>query len=423
MTDDYFDDAMTAVFDDDLVDGGPTLTPEAFRAGFGEELNRTLDLATWRDEPDFAAELARIETQVLEAVGLETGVQERIRHEVFPLIAHAPGAPPGAGVYDADAALLTDIHDGLLVRGAVEACDGTNHVHDTLPLTVYQVGVSLVSYRGDRGTWQQRLFRRDLRQGGGDPAAEAMALLEARGKRGALNHAGPRDLLSELARRSLMAYAERAILLERSDAIWRVGHGNPVPHELLTGAGCGELTVAALKVLRELIEGHRKFVFVASEPGDRLLLTLGQSLRPLQYAIIGTLPDRIGYLADTVHFAPRAVGATWDGEMLSPVEWVRRFMRDVAPKVVYGFYRATPLAPAQLFYAHVDHADEAAHVALADSLLQEHRGFPLLIDLADQVCRCVFGGGHLDRMTETAYAAAGVPWRYHSERSSRPNGD
>ncbi|MFO0808616.1 MAG: hypothetical protein U0746_08335 [Gemmataceae bacterium] len=417
--DDYFDDAMVGVLDDDPADGGLTLTPEAFQAGFGEELHSTLDLATWRDQPDFAEELARIEAQVREAVGLETHFHERFRHEVFPLIAHSAAAPPGAGVYDADAALLNEVHDDLLVRGAVEACDGTNHVHDTLPLTVYQVGVSLVSYRGDRGTWQQRLFRRDLRQGGGDPAAEAMALLEARGKRGALNHAGPRDLLSELARRSLMAYAERAILLRKSEAIWRVGHGNPVPHELLTGAGCGELTVAALKVLRELIEGHKKFVFVASEPGDRLLLTLGQALRPLQYAIVGTLPDRIGHLADTVYFAPRATGDEWDGEPLTPVGWVRRFMRDVAPKVVYGFYRATPLAPGHLFFAHVDHADEAAHVALADSLMQEHRGFPMLITLADRVCQAVFGGGYLDRMTEAAYAAAGVPWRYQSERATR----
>ena len=43
----------------------------------------------------------------------------------------------------------------------------------------------------------------------------------------------------------------------------------------------------------------------------------------------------------------------------------------------------TLLAPPQLFYAHEDHADIAALVALADSVLQEQRGFPLLIDLAD----------------------------------------
>ena len=81
-------------------------------------------------------------------------------------------------------------------------------------------------------------------------------------------------------------------------------------------------------------------------------------------------------------------------------------------------YRATLLAPAQLFYAHVEHAHLAAHIVLADSRLQEQRGFPLLIDLADHVCRAVFGGS-LQGLTETAYAAAGAPWRYGSERTTR----
>jgi hypothetical protein len=86
--------------------------------------------------------------------------------------------------------------------------------------------------------------------------------------------------------------------------------------------------------------------------------------------------------------------------------------------VVIGLYRSTPTAPAQVFYAHADWAHFAAHVVLADSLFQEQRGFPLLIDLAHHVCSSVFGGS-LKYLTETAYAAAGEPWRYFSERTTR----
>jgi hypothetical protein len=50
--------------------------------------------------------------------------------------------------------------------------------------------------------------------------------------------------------------------------------------------------------------------------------------------------------------------------------------------------------------------------------LQEHRGFPLLLDLAHHVCRAVFGGT-LQSVTEAAYASAGEPWRYFSERTTR----
>ena len=58
------------------------------------------------------------------------------------------------------------------------------HVHDTLALTIYQIGVCLVSYNGQRGSWSQRLFRRDLHRSHGDPVDEAIALLE-RGDTGA----------------------------------------------------------------------------------------------------------------------------------------------------------------------------------------------------------------------------------------------
>src|SRR5262249_54282014 len=176
-------------------------------------------------------------------------------------------------------------------------------------------------------------------------------------------------------------------------------HGNPVSYELLTGAGILELMLAATRVLRELI-AYRKFVFVASEPRERVLLTVGQALPPSHYAIVYRLDDR---LRDWIHQRRFAVGVdevlSGDGEPLSPAEWIPRFLDEVASQVVIGVYRATPAAPAQLFYAHADCAHFAAHVVLADSLLQEHRGFPLLIDLAHHVCAAVFGGS-LQYLTE-----------------------
>jgi hypothetical protein len=58
-------------------------------------------------------------------------------------------------------------------------------------------------------------------------------------------------------------------------------------------------------------------------------------------------------------------------------------------------------------------------IAVADSVLQQERGFPLLIDLADRVCSSIYGGGSLRDLTAAAYAASGAPWRYLSERSTR----
>src|SRR5262249_40175463 len=150
-----------------------------------------LDLGTWRPGGDLAQEYERIEREVRRATAAEDDLQRRIRADVFPQLFNPASAPPGGGVYAANGDILRLIHRGLLFNGGVEACDGTVAVHDTLPLTIYQIGVSLVSYRGDRGTWHQRLFRRDLTQRGIDPVEETLRVLERRSQRTALNHAAP----------------------------------------------------------------------------------------------------------------------------------------------------------------------------------------------------------------------------------------
>jgi hypothetical protein len=398
-----------------LVGDAADITARDFQEGFGEELRHLLDVAAWETGWDLTREYARIEREVGEALRNETDVQRRTRQHLFPRLVER-----GGGVFACQGDVIRALHEGLLFCGGVEACDGTVQVHDTLPLTIYQIGVSLVSYRGDQGTWHQRLFRRDLRQQLGDPIEELTQLLERRSRRAALNYDTPGDRLGELARKTIMDYAERAILLRRGEAIWRMGHGNPITYELLTGGGILDLMIASTKVLRDLINGHRKFVFVASEPREMLLLTIGQALLPGQYALVWTLDVPLRHWLHQRRFAVDAGGKIpWDeDDFLPPDERIPRFLEEIASQVIVGVYRASAAAPAHLFYAHRQHAHYAAHLVLADSLLQEHRGFPLLIDVAHHVCQGVFGRS-LDALTETAYAAAGAPWRYFSERQTR----
>lgn len=217
-----------------------------------------------------------------------------------------------------------------------------------------------------------------------------------------------------------MAYAERAILLERARAPWRMGHGTPAPVALLRGSGSVDLMVEGTRIVRRLVLDHRRFVFVPSEPREPLLLTLGLALSPLEYAIVDTLQTRLQRMVEAGSYsAPASVDTTLDGRRLSPAAWVERFVSDVGSQVVIGVYRASAMAPPQVFYAHVDHAHEAAHVVLADSVLQEMRGFPTLIDLADATCRAFFGGESLNGLIQSAYAAAGAGFEYLSERDGR----
>lgn len=387
------------------------VTADEYEVAHGEALSKTLDLSTWRPGADLAEMYARLEREVAEAVRKETQYQQQIRAKIFPLLRTRPGAPPCAGVYAATIDQLEDVHRKVLLNGAVEACDGTVVSHDTLPVTITQIGVCLVSYRGNQGSWVHRIFRRDLRTSSKrDLIEETMDLLERRRKRGAVEHGSPRDRLTDLARRGIMAYAERAVLLDRSEAIWRMGHGNPTPYELVTGSGMPELLQAGLALMRKLVLDHELFVFVPSSTTARELLTIGNALQPLEYAIVDTNENFLGRIAEG-HYR----GDAW-GELKPAVD---RFVGECGPKVVIGIYRASRLAPAQMFYAHVDHAHEAALIAIADSVLQEHRGFPMLIDLADGVCRASFGAETFAASMQLAYAQAGEPFRYFAERRTR----
>jgi hypothetical protein len=395
---------------------------DAFAECFGESLTDTLDFKSWRQGVDLVREYARVEEEIERAVGFETEQQVRVRELIFPKVGFFEGAPPEAGHYAVKLADVEAVHRGLLFNGGVECCDGTHQQHDTLALTVHQIGVCLVSYAGNQGSWSTRLFRRDLREQHGDPVETMTALLERRGHRAGLNQPDRRDGLSELAQRAVMSYAEAAVLLDQSKAVWRMGHGSPAPYQLLFGAGNPDMAVQSIKVLRRLIETHRKFVYVASEPGDRVYLTFGQALRPLEYLVLGTLNERIEDFVRDIAFSGRVtVDDRWDGKPMRPEDWVTRFRDEVAAQVLVGVYRASALAPPQLFYAHRDHFELAAAIAIADSVLLPDRGFPMLIDLADRACKSVYGGGSLRDVADTAYARAGAGRRFQSERANRPD--
>lgn len=391
------DDELTSIEGDEFIDH------------FGESLANTLDLQTWQPGENLANLYGRLEQEIAQAVDQENHIRDRIRREVFPRLSKAKGAPKGAGVYEASVQDVEKIHRGLLFNGQVEACDGTSVPFDTLPISIVQIGVCLVSYRGDQGSWVHRLYRRDLRVGGLDPVDEALRLLDERQKRAGYDQASKRDKLSDLARRGIMAYAERAVLMRMAAAPWRMGHGSPAPYELLTGSGMRELLERSMELLRVLVN-HEKFIFIPSSPNDRMLLTIGNALLPLQYAIVATTEDSLTKIVDRGHYR---------GEWATLVNNVRDFAMNEGRKIVKGTFKASLLAPPQVFYAHADHAHEAALIAMSDSVLQDARGFPMLIDLADTLCGATFGRETLTRSTQMAYAEAGEPLQYLGERQTR----
>ena len=383
--------------------GEAPVDSDEFSRAFGESLERILDPESWTAAADLSNTYARLEQEVRVSVDQERRLRSTLRETLLPRVEAAGLAGPNSGVYRVTLEQIGRIHSGLLLNGNVEGCDGIAMTHDTLAMSFIQIGVCLVSYDGDQQTWSQRMFRRDCRADGADALSELIDVLDRRRSLGE----GGRDRVSRLARLGIQAYAQRLFLARRSNALWKMCQGSPAPFELLTGAGLLSpgpdgmtypLMEAGVEILREMLLDHQRFVFVPKRYQDRAMLTIGRALAPLEFAIIDTVGDQIEAIERTGHYDDnqRAVAA--------------RFREDVGDVVVRGVIRASGIGPPRVFYAHRDHAHMAALIAMADSVLQEQRSYPVLLDLAETVCRTTFGIDSFAPQLRIAYTDAGEPW-------------
>jgi hypothetical protein len=390
----------------DALDVEELIGDQEYEQSFGEDLERTLDVDTWATGIDWEGAVARLKSEIQAAVEREEALRRVVRRELLPKIGQASGAPPEAGVHRTTSEEIAKVHEGLLFPGSVEAVNGTTASHDALPLGITQIGVALVSYGGVSATFAQRVFRKEIAGKTADPVKAALEIINRRDGRSAL---GQSEAMSELARRGIMAYAERKILTDKADAEWRLGHGAPVPYELLTGAGSMRLLEASLEVLTRLIDFER-FVFVQNAPGERGLLTLGNALNAGEYIVFGTIESRIEAVVEGGHYARKK--RDYKAEAM-------KFVRRHGPDVLYGLYCASEQSSPYLFYAHRKHVHMAARIAIADSILRPARGFPMLIDVADATCKSAFGSAGFVGLIHDAYSRAGVPLKYLGEREGR----
>jgi hypothetical protein len=384
------------------VEGAADGAASGFVQAFGEPLERVLDLDTWHGGTDLQGLYERLEldSRIGEALTQEDRAAAAIRAELLPRLRDRsrPGAPPLGGMWPIKLDELEKIHRGTLFAGHVDACDSTVQVHESLALTIIQIGIALVGYHGEEGTWAHRLYRRDLQGTPANAVELARQLLELRDSTSSGGAEDARDQLTELGRRGITSYAERAVLTRMSGAAWRMGSGMPAPYELLTGAGAMDLVLPSLDVLEELLIGHKRFVFVPTR-GNRSLLTIGRALAPLEFAVVHKLHSYIEDVVEQGHLRGRRL------------ERAREFVGSAGQAVVVGAFRASTHAPPYVFYAPAEPelCAQAAAIALADAVIQEHRGYPMLLDMSRQFCTSAFGREEFLGPIQAAYAARNEP--------------
>lgn len=387
----------------------PEISATRYREMTGEDLKSTLDISTWDTGVRALQAFERLEREVEQAERYSNEIRQAVRKHIFGLLPHVRGAPSEASVRRVSLDDLRNAQKNVLFNGLVEACDGNSHVFYTVPIQIIQIAVATITYHGEESTWANRIFRRDipLKGGGADILRETIDLLSRRADG---EHRGGRRVLTDMMRRAVMTYMERVVLADRAQAPWRMGHGNPLAYELLTGSGQVDLIRYSVEVLRRLVLEHKKFVFVPSESNAEHLLTIGDALYPLEYAVVN----------NAVADLEKVLGGGFRGEWKDALtNTLKPFCDEAGPVVLTGVFRASAMAPAQMFYAHKDHVHEAALIAMADSIMQEHRGRPMLLDMADGLCKTYFGAETLSTPAQSAFAQTGEPYRYLDERTTR----
>lgn len=376
---------------------------DEYEAAFGEQLAVTLDLDRWSTGLDLDSVMERFRREIANAVTKEDRLRGLVRSELFPRLPGRSAAFPEAGVYHVTPEELSLVHERLLFQGRVDAVASSSASHDSIPIGISQIGVAVVGYGGTSGAFSQRLYRKEVAQRSGDGMREAMDYIEMRQNRFRDRH----DSQSRLARRGIRAYAERAALLNKSSAEWRMGLNNPCGHDLLTGSGYMSLLQMSLDVLNRLIHGHKKFVFVSSTLQDRGFLTMGFALDAGEFVLLETLENDGKHLVDGWKYGDRSKSLA------------RNFVRESCPRIVKGLFRVSDHSPPRMFYAHRDLVHEAVRVAMADSVLRQERGFPMLLDVAEMSCRAAFGEDGFQGLVQDAYAHAGANLQYFNERGLR----
>ena len=384
---------------------------EDYDQSLRDAVDGALNVSAWTAGERMSDLEERLEREVALAVAHENEMAPRVIQTIKDNIRSAPDASRESGIYSVTPEQISETCSNILFNGLVEACDGTRVTYDTLPISVIQIGLCMTSYLDDGAPTSigHRLFRHDMIRKNGDAAEEVLAFIHKRARQSRPDENGEISGISDMLVRAIMAYGERFLLTEKSKKPWRMGHGSPMPYEMMTGSGSGKIIQMTLDLLPKLLAEHKKFVFVPSETADAAIKTIANSLRPMQYAV----------LTNTKYIVGAYLRGSYRGKYAVFKPRLEAFGRDVASKVLIGVYKASPFSPGNIFYAHEDHVHEAALIAMADSALQEHRGFPNLIDIADRLCRGTFEPSGIAAGVNAVFAAQGEPFRYLLERATR----
>lgn len=272
----------------------------------------------------------------------------------------------------------------LLGRGVIAASDGTVAPVPLLGGSKIQVGVVIVSNKGEMVELVTRVFEAELVEATGSAKDYFQGLREAR-------------RFSNILSRAIMLLGERNHLLSHQ-ADWRLIHGELFPYELRTGAGSPRQNLPpAFSMVRAYVASETFIAVTESADNDLDLLNAATVLEPGEYMELWKLTRDLNlYL-----YGSEERGQSRANFVRRDLERFEEFVADVGEKISVVMVKAG--SRPFLIQCHGDRVEEAVALFLADSLWTRgldssgssmaYRAFPFHIDLADQVARTMLKAG------------------------------
>lgn len=289
---------------------------------------------------------------------------------------------------------LKDVEE-LLSNGDVIGIDGTVAQHTTISGTMAQIGVVAINYLNEK--IQHSYFISEAKYK--EEIDEVTEYL--------FSHEYVNKILSNPVIRAVLLFRERELgLKEHFENKYKLFHGPLLPFELMANPGRAELNVlrSTLPILQQLIKNKKCFSIISRSQNDAYI-RLGLSLNKGEYFALKKDVGRELIEDRSLISKPEK----WRDE---DFEYISNFLTTSASKLKIGIIKISHRP--YVFHAHEDNFDLAARIIARDSCFQKEKGFPLLIDYADNLCSTYFKASDFNKIIEYQLAKEG---EYLSEMS------
>jgi hypothetical protein len=380
---------------------------------FPEDINfeEVVGENTWQSLPDYYQTMPERTQAVVETVvEHDKRLRQELRQDYLPQLDWRR----------ANRKYIKELQQKKLLAGKVYAADATLSRYETLSLVGAQIAISRVGYHQRSATqYASSLLYWGTEVPKNATAKDIVEALSSRGKE-------LKQKLSSLLLDAISKYMERFVLFNTPPGSFKLIQGPMFPHAMLSGLGTRHTMQTCFNLIAQLIEDGN-YATIVSKDSHRDLEILGLALDAGEYVVIRDGWKALdAYLHGDNPEGNGEGGANYSRQPVakygnrSQLDIFQEFRDTYGPKVVQGVLRAHPMSRPFVFYCNKNNLDEAVHLLLADAEHTGPRGFPMLLDLADQYCSGAFKASEYTNRMNTAFAkAAGGSGVYYSERNSR----